>query len=179
MSPLEADTTGTVDPTTGALTLTTTTRTLVYLTYFGNYPNACPRCLSGVCDSGQRSGLPCTVSASPDQTSLDCPPSDYTFFLSLGPGASVSSTAPRSLAADASGFFCPNQLHAGAFGVPAVRRIALDGIAAGDLRDGLPHPVTLLDLVCVGSTGNPTADQLADFPGPQATSIAGEVQLTE
>ena len=103
----------------------------------------------------------------------------HTFFLSLGPGTATNSTTPRALAANASGLFCPNQVHAGAFGVSVARRIELGGIPAGDLRDGQPHPVTLLDLVCVGSTGNPTADQLADFPGPQATSIAGEVQLTE
>ena len=179
MSPLEANTTGTVEPATGALTLTTTTRTLVYLTFAGRVPNSCPRCLSGHCDSGQRSGLACAVSASPDQTSLDCPPNDYSFFLSIGPAATVNSTMPRTLAANASGLFCPNQLHAGAFGVPGVRRIALDGIPAGDIRDGAPHPVTLLDLVCVGSTGNPAADQLADFPGPQAQSTAGQVQLTD
>ena len=179
MSPLEADTTGTVNLDTGALTLTTTTRTLVYLTSFGINQHACPRCLNGVCNDGQRQGLPCTVSASPDQTSLDCPPRENTFFLSLGPGSSVSSTAPRSLSANASGLFCPNQLHAGAFGVPAVRRIALDGIAAGDLRDGQPHQTTLLDLVCIGSTGTPAVDQLADFPGPQAISNTGAVQLIQ
>jgi hypothetical protein len=116
---------------------------------------------------------------SPDQTSLDCPPNDSQFFLSLGPGTSVSSTTPRSMSAGPTGLFCPNQLHAGAFGVPAVRRIELDGMPASNLNDGQPHPVTLLDLVCIPSTGSPAADQLADFPGPQATSTAGEVQLTD
>jgi hypothetical protein len=90
----------------------------------------------------------------------------------------MSSTTPRSMGANASGLFCPNQVHTGAFGVPAARRIELGGIPAGDLTDGAPHPVTLLDLVCIGATGTP-ADQLADFPGPQAMSIAGEVRLTE
>ena len=65
------------------------------------------------------------------------------------------------------------------FGVPAVRRIALDGIPAGNLRDGMPHPATLLDLVCIASTGSQPADQLADFPGPQAVSTTGEVQLIQ
>jgi hypothetical protein len=179
MSPLDADTTGTVDPATGAVTLTTTTRTLVYLTGIGSVPYPCPRCINAQCDAGGRAGLPCTVSASPDLTSLDCPPADASFFLSLGPGTQVNSTAPRSLAANASGLFCPNQLHAGAFGVPAARRIELAGLAAGDLRDGLPHPLSLLDLVCIGTTGNAAADQLADFPGPQATSTVWEVQLTQ
>src|SRR5438445_8202616 len=31
---------------------------------------------------------------------------------------------------------------------------------------------------CVGSTGNSLVDEAADFPGPQAQSIAGTVQLS-
>jgi hypothetical protein len=74
---------------------------------------------------------------------------------------------------------CPGQLHPGAFGIPAVRRIELTGRSAGDLRDGQPHPMTLLDLACVQSTGNPAADVVADFPGPQASSEAGTIQLQQ
>jgi len=39
--------------------------------------------------------------------------------------------------------------------------------------------MTLLDLVCIGSTGNPAADQVADFPGPQVSSQAGTIQLMQ
>lgn len=31
---------------------------------------------------------------------------------------------------------------------------------------------------CVAATGNPVVDQVADFPGPQAMSIAGTVQMS-
>ena len=55
----------------------------------------------------------------------------------------------------------------------------MSGTSAGDLRDGLPHPVSMLDLVCIQSTGNPAADQVADFPGPQANSAASTIQLIE
>ena len=79
----------------------------------------------------------------------------------------------KTLASNAGGLFCPDQLHPGAFGIPAVRRIEMSGTPAGDLRDGQPHPMTLLDLTCVGSTGTPAADQVADFPGPQAMSQRG------
>jgi hypothetical protein len=179
MTPLAADTTASVTLATGAFALTSSVRTLVYLTSFGVNPHPCPRCINDVCDGGQRAGRACTVGPTPDETSLDCPPNDSSFFLSIGPASATSSTAMRTLASDAGGLFCPGQLHPGAFGIPAVRRIQMSGTPAGDLRDGAAHPMTLLDLVCVGSTGNPAADQVADFPGPQASSTAGTIQLTQ
>jgi hypothetical protein len=121
-------------------------------------------------------GLACTPSTSVEQTSLDCPPFDYQFFLSLGAGSSTISNSPRMLSA-ADGLFCPSQAHAGAFGIPAARRIELTGIAAGDLHDHQPHLTTLLNLFCVPQTGNATVDMLADFPGPEALSTTGTVQL--
>src|SRR5262249_5722146 len=48
MTPLDAARTATLDPTTGDLALTTTSRTLVYLTGFGFQAYPCPRCVSGV-----------------------------------------------------------------------------------------------------------------------------------
>jgi len=178
MTPLAADTSASLTPATGAFALTSSVRTLVYLTSFGVNPHPCPRCIAGTCDSGQRSGQSCTVGPTPDETSLDCPPADSTYYLALGPGLATSSTAPRSLA-NANGLFCPGQVHAGAFGIPAVRRIEMSGTTGGDLRDGEPHGVTTLDLTCIGSTGNPAADQVADFPGPQASSTAGQLRLSQ
>jgi hypothetical protein len=176
MTPLDADTTATVNPTTGDLAVTTTNRTLVYLIGFGVLPYPCPRCVGNVCTDGARVGLACTPSTSVEQTSLDCPPFDYQFFLSLGAGSSTISNSPRMLSA-ADGLFCPSQAHAGAFGIPAARRIELTGIAAGDLHDHQPHLTTLLNLFCVPQTGNATVDMLADFPGPEALSTTGTVQL--
>jgi len=37
----------------------------------------------------------------------------------------------------------------------------------------------VLDLACIQTTGNPAADGVADFPGPQASSEAGTIQLTQ
>jgi hypothetical protein len=127
---------------------------------------------------GARDGLACTPSASLAQTSLDCPPYDYQFYLALGTTAAGMSSAPVSTNA-ADGLFCPGQVHPGAFGEEDARRIEVTGIAAGSLRDHLPHPQTLQTLQCVASTGNALADELADFPGPQAQSTVGLVQLTE
>jgi hypothetical protein len=178
MTPLNADTTATVDVTTGAIDLAATTRTHVYLTAFGSVPNPCPQCVSGHCTGGDRYGRPCTPGDPITLTSLDCPPPESSFFLALGPGSSAQSTVPRSLAS-ATGLFCAGQVHPGAFGEHDARRIELTGTPAGDLRDHQSHVGTLLTLGCISTTGSAAADTLADFPGPQAQSIPTQVQLTE
>jgi hypothetical protein len=179
MTPLTAPSTATVDVTTGSLSLATTNKTLVYLTSFGSTPDPCPRCITSRCTTGERAGLACTVQDPVNLTSLDCPPSDNSFFLSLAPGSSALSTDPKTLTANASGTFCPNQLHAGAFGEEDARRIELTGSPAGDLRDHQPHTANLLTLSCVPSSGIAAVDTLADFPGPQAQSSPTQLQLTE
>ena len=171
ISPLAGDVTATVTPSSGDMSLQTPSRTLVYLTF-----NGCPQCLSGACVGGPRNGLPCTVSASSDQTSLDCPPDFSSYFASFGPGTSALSNDPVAMSS-ATGLFCPGQVNPGAFGEPSVRRIELSGFAAGDLTDGDPHSLALLDLQCVAATGNAAVDSLSDFPGPRALTIAGTVTL--
>jgi len=52
------------------------------------------------------------------------------------------------------------------------------GTPAGSLLDLAPHPTSGLDVHCDGSTGNSLVDEAADFPGPQAQSIAGTVHLS-
>lgn len=173
--PVTGDATASVTSSTGQFTVTTPSRTLVYLTF--DYTRPCPVCLGGTCEGGQRDGKPCVSSGNLENTSLDCPPAEGTFFQAIDSGPFTASTTARSMAA-ADGLFCPDQENPGAFGVPAVRRIELTGIPAGDLSDGAAHPATLLDLVCVAATGNSAVDNLADFPGPQAQSIAGTVRLT-
>ena len=81
--------------------------------------------------------------------------------------------------AAADGLFCPGQRNPGAFGDDAVRRLEENGVPAGSLLDGNPHPASLLDLRCNGSTGNALVDDVADFPGPIASSIAGTLQLVQ
>ena len=73
---------------------------------------------------------------------------------------------------------CQGQRNSGAFGNEDVRRIEEAGTPAGSLLDLAPHPTSGLDVHCDGSTGNSLVDEAADFPGPQAQSIAGTVQLS-
>jgi hypothetical protein len=176
MTPLAGDATGTVNLDTGEMSLGTPVRTDVYLTFDSTAP--CPRCVNGTCVGGDRNGYACTPSASPAQTSFDCPPSMVTYYLSFPASAVEMSSAPVSMSA-ADGLFCPNQVHPGAFGDEDARRIEVTGIAAGNLRDGLPHPQTLQTLQCVQSSGNTLADELADFPGPDLQSAVGTVQLLQ
>lgn len=168
------DATGTLDPTTGELDLTTPTSVYVYLTPSTAAP--CPRCIANMCQGGARDGRPCTVSTSVEQTSLDCPPLDSQFYLALAAAAHSSTRAVIRTAGD--GVFCPGQRNPGAFGHPEVRRIEQLGTPAGNLLDLAPHPATLLDVQCAPSTGDPYIDSLTDFPGPVATSTAGTVQMS-
>ena len=176
VTPVAADVTATVNPDTGSLALLTQTNVLVYLTYDTASP--CPRCVAGVCTAGSRAGRACSEGVSADQTSLDCPPRPDQFYLVLGPGSRRLSTDPVSMSA-ADGLFCPGQLHPGAFGDPLARRIELTRGPAGSLRDGEPHAASLLDMRCDAASGNPLVDQLSDFPGPEAFSVSGAVQLTK
>jgi len=41
------------------------------------------------------------------------------------------------------------------------------------------HPATLLDIPCIASTGDSATDALAEFPGPEASSIADTVQMSK
>ncbi|MEW6270077.1 MAG: hypothetical protein AB1689_12365 [Thermodesulfobacteriota bacterium] len=171
LTPLADDSSATVNPASGDLAILSPSRTLVYLTFDG-----CPRCVSSQCVGGPRHGLPCTPSTSLDETSLDCPPAFGTFFVSFGPRTMVLTNDADSMSSS-TGLFCPSQRTPGAFGDPAVRRIELEGFPKVDLRDGEPHPASLLDLQCVAATGNALVDSLSDFPGPQALTQAGTVQL--
>jgi hypothetical protein len=171
---VSGDASASVDAATGQFTVTTPSSTVVYLTF--DYAQPCPVCVAGTCHGGARDGRSCTPSGNIEQTSVQCPPFDSSFFATLGPGTTSLSTSPVVRTA-ADGLFCPDQENAGAFGLSEARRIELNGIPAGDLRDGAPHAATLLDVFCVTTTGNDVADQSADYPGPEATSVAGTVQL--
>lgn len=178
LTPLDSDVQALLAPDTGDLQLTTSSRTLVYAPFGGLEPDPCPRCVAGTCTDGARRGLACAESTSPEQTSLDCPPYASDFFLSVASEPAVLSTDSVSLSA-ADGLFCPGQRNPGAFGDPAVRRIELTRGPIVSLRDGEPHATALLQIGCLPATGNPVADDLSDFPGPQAMSVAGAVQFSE
>ena len=170
-----ANASGSVDAQHGSVAVDIPTSVIVYLDAFEPFP--CPRCLDNLCQGGARDGQSCTPSGNLEQTSSDCPPFDHQFYTFLkGPKVSFA-TAPTSKSA-ANGLFCPGQVNPGAFGDEDVRRIELTGTPAGNLLDFAPHPATFLNLRCIAPTGNDVVDALADFPGPQAQSIAGTVQLT-
>ena len=174
-NPVSGDATGTVNPLTGELTVTTPSSVFVYLT-FGEPP--CPICVNHVCQGGSRNGLACAPSGSAANTSLDCPPFDNQFFIALGGQSSSNSTRPLTMSST-DGLFCPGQENPGAFGVPEARRIEETGLSAGNLFDLMPHPATLLNLSCIDSSGNEVVDEAADLPGPQANSIVGTLQMTQ
>jgi hypothetical protein len=55
-----------------------------------------PRCI-GVCDGNRAQGRACIVGQR-RKTSLDCPPNDSTFFLSIGPASATGTTDAKIFA---------------------------------------------------------------------------------
>jgi hypothetical protein len=172
-----ASATGSVKPATGEITYSLTGANIVYIDRDNFFPGTpCPQCIEGTCVGGARDGQGCTPTASVNQTSTDCLPSDDDFFTFVGGGAASYTTTPKSMSA-ADGFFCPNQRNPGAFGVPGIRRIELNGTPAGSLLDLQPHQATFLSLGCSTASGDPLVDNLADLPGPGAGSVMGVLQM--
>ncbi len=175
LNAVAADATGTLNTVTGDLSFLTPTNIWVYLTYGSTTP--CPACVANVCQGGERNGRPCTLASPGDETTLDCPPSDFQFYLALHGQVPLSTSPAVRSAAD--GLFCPGQRNPGAFGRDDVRRIEETGTPAGSVLDLAPHPATLPDIPCIASTGDSAVDAAADFPGPEASSIAGTVQMSK
>jgi hypothetical protein len=140
---------------------------------------ACPRCLTNKCLSGKRHGKACTPVGT-KKTTLDCPPADSVFQAALSVTLGPLTTGQSVLTADpATGKFCgPSQRTMGAFGKPTARRIEENGTPAGNLMDGMPHPVTIAAVFCIPPTNNALIDGSlgADLPGPGAVSIRGTFQ---
>ncbi len=180
MRAVAADASGTLDRTTGAAAVTIPLVSHVYLT--ANAASSCPRCVGGVCNAGQRAGLSCTPVGSM-QTTHDCPPPDAQWFAAYA--TTPTFQTGNVTVSSSTGVLCaPNppvggigQLTAGAFGLPTTRRIEQAGLAAGDLRDLMPHEVRLVAGVCVPASGNGITDGKANFPGPAAASVAGTFRL--
>jgi hypothetical protein len=55
--------------------------------------------------------------------------------------------------------------------------VSLRGSRIGDLRDGQPHPATLVSAFCVPPTFDPLIDAAANLPGPGAVSLPGSSQI--
>jgi len=185
LNAVATDASGSVNTATGNTSVSLPLSTRVYLTGTAYddpstpLPNleACPRCISGTCNGGKRSGLSCTA-VGPGKTSLDCPPTDAQFAAALSIGLSLTTgTASNTIA---TGIFCPGppaQTHAGAFGKATARTITETGSPSGDLTDGLPHATTFASVFCVPKTNNALVDPSADLPGPGAISIAADTNL--
>ena len=77
----------------------------------------------------------------------------------------------------ATGFFCPNQIDAGAFGQAGTQCIKETGQAGGNLGDGAGHNAHLAAVFCIPATGNAAVDGVADLPGPGAIGLNGTAQL--
>jgi hypothetical protein len=93
-------------------------------------------------------------------------------------GAFVSAptlTSERRSLASSSGTFCPGQTAAGAFGLPAARRIDTDST-----RPNLfTLQMTLAGPFCVSRTGNPLVDATLGLPAPAAVGAKARINLRD
>ena len=167
------DASGTVNTATGESSVSITLASRVFLTL--GQPSTCPHCDGGTCNWGPNAGLACTTDNSL-LTTGDCPPTPAIFLATIPVDLSPLTTGTTTKTA-ADGLFCPDQAHAGAFGVPAVQAIAQTGSSAGDLTDGLPHASTLVSNFCIPKTGGAAVDNVADLPGPGSLSLPGVTQF--
>jgi hypothetical protein len=85
----------------------------------------------------------------------------------------TASRTSAQVAVDFGAGFCTGQRDAGAFGRASARRIVMGGTRAGDLRDGVPHAITLASVFCIASTGDLGIDAVSGLRGAGAVSSAG------
>jgi hypothetical protein len=187
---------GTLDLSSGASSTNVALNSDVYLT--GNVNQPCPKCVAEACDRGPRAGMACTSTSATGYT-RDCPTGGSSGATTCGPahnqpctcapgggfcldGSHVGvipislsplETATRSLAADATGLFCPNQNNPGCFGSGTCVTITENGKAAGPVSPGTAATATLASVFCIPSTGNGSIDAVADLPGPGAIALPG------
>jgi len=109
----------------GRVRVTSSVRTLVYLTSFGVNRIRARAALNNVCDGGQRAGRACTVGPTPDETSLDCRPTTRRSSCRSARVA-TSTTAMKTLASDA-GASSVRASSIREVRIPAVRRIQMTG----------------------------------------------------
>ncbi len=182
---------GSVDKSTGALTLNAPLSSRVFLT--GEPTQPCPRCSAtgspgspglGTCDRGARQGQSCSTTNS-QGLSADCAPGGSDGSADLGAigvdlSPLVTSTASDS---DPAGLFCPGQTttndNQGCFGEPTCRSISVNGLPAGPLSLNSTQAVTLASSFCIPAVGNLVIDGAASLPGPGAASLPGTVTLRE
>jgi hypothetical protein len=185
-----SDAGGTVNTSSGALSLNVPLSSHVYVTGNGSQP--CPRCSAtgsagnpgqGTCDRGARAGQPCATTNSIG-LSADCVPGGADGSSDLGSISVdltplITGTASDS---DTLGLFCPAQTtggNEGCFGSTACRSFSQTGMPAGPLVPDVSQPIALASAFCIPATGNVLIDGAASLPGPGAASLAGNVVLHE
>lgn len=171
--------TGTADIAAGSGSVTLPLKSWVYLTGVESDfsdGNACPICDNGVCNAGEREGLPCTTNSNL-LTTLDCPPPDHLFLAPLDVTLGPLTTDVVNTQSDGNGIFCPSQPNGGAFGVDTVRRIIENGSPASGGFDPTPKATTLASVFCIPATNNLLIDSSANLPGPGAIGLNGTARL--
>jgi len=182
LNAIQTTASGTFNSTTGDSSVSLPLSSRVYIS--GNTASPCPKCLSGACDPSWKTN---TNTTSPDTgaactpvgtqlTTIQCRPSLPGFQAPL-PVDLTPLTSGTVTMTSATGFFCPNQLDAGAFGQPSTQCIKETGQAGGNLSDGLGHNSHLAAVFCIPATGNAAVDGVADLPGPGAIGLNGTAQL--
>jgi len=142
----------------------------VYLTF--NEASPCPRCEGGLCNGGDRAGLPCTPLGSA-QTSLDCPPAASAFAGALTVVANLTSGTSTLSASD--GFFCPDQTEVGAIGLDDARMVTEMGTPPS--LNGLALSTSLGAVFCIPQSGAEVLDVVARLPTVGAFAVASDIDL--
>jgi len=122
-----------------------------------------------ICQSGPKSGSPCTAATAV----ADC-----------GAGVTCRAGTLNNYCNGGAndGLGCSNATNCPAPGAcvragTLVQLIREVGTPAGALAIGVPKPISLGTVFCVPKTSNPIVDSNANLPGPGATSIVGTVTL--
>lgn len=173
MNALHSDMCGSLNAFTFETNMAATISTRIYLTFNADSP--CPRCEAGVCTYGKRAGLPCTPQGS-FGTSPQCPPLDSQFVAALQVVIPQLTTGSSSLAADADGRFCEDQMNPGALGLSDARLVAQSG--QGVSGGGLSGESTLVGTFCIYPSGNPVIDISGGFPAVGTLSARSMIDLT-
>jgi hypothetical protein len=170
VSVVAAASTGTLDATSGSLSVMLPLAARVYLPVGG-----CPVCTGGLCQGGKNNGGGC-IPVGAGMTSVDCLPNDADFVGTASLSLAGFGTGTSTLS-DSGGIFCLGQANAGAYGLPPARQISVTGALAGDLHDGNPHAAAVVTNLCIGATGNGIIDAAADLPGPGSMTVSATLEL--
>ena len=164
---------GTANVGTGDISAVLPLSSRTYVT--ANVSSPCPKCVSGLCNAGQRVNMACTTGVGSLGTTRECPPTATQFAGALTVNLNPLTTGTAT-STSATGLFCPSQGNAGAIGIPGTRCIKETGAAAGSLNDGLTHPAKLGATFCIPVTGNAAVNLVGDLPGPGALGLNTNAQ---